>query len=424
MTNRSARATRPRAKIWSLPCPSRHISFSVPSVVIVANLILVTGCLQTRETSREGAAPRANQIERQDSVASVAKQIYPATVTVIAYERDSALAAGSASASEPSKPATGWTGAERLESPYAGFRVASVGSGFVVRDSELVLTCRHLLLNSSGELARVVTVEAADHKPILCDVVGAEPTVDLAILRLRLSTDSEPISIAPLTLGSNAELEVGQWVVASGNPEGPERSLVPGVVTSVPSRQCYQEHLSATYLQTSARVHPECYGGPLVDLEGRVIGMLVPRNSGVVGEPLVTAGGCEYSLPVDIVSTIFPAILEKESFVSPWLGVAVMDRTELRKELGNTTYSRLKRPEVGIYLERLFQPSPAAAADLAVGDFLISLDGNRLRTPYDFQKWLYLSGVGKTVTLEIFRDGRVFERQVNIEARPENATTR
>ncbi len=81
-------------------------------------------------------------------------------------------------------------------------------------------------------------------------------------------------------------------------------------------------------------------------------------------------------------------------------------------------------PRTGVYIDDVFDPSPASRAGIRVGDSLVSLDGNRLFSVLDFQKWLYLSGIGRTVELEIFREQKTLEKRVKIEERPESVTTR
>ena len=81
-------------------------------------------------------------------------------------------------------------------------------------------------------------------------------------------------------------------------------------------------------------------------------------------------------------------------------------------------------PATGVYIDDVFEPSPAAAADIRIGDSLISIDGNRLTSVGAFQKWLYLSGIGRTIALEISRDGKAIEKRVTVEERPEAAVPR
>ena len=81
-------------------------------------------------------------------------------------------------------------------------------------------------------------------------------------------------------------------------------------------------------------------------------------------------------------------------------------------------------PRIGVYIDDVYEPSPAAAAGVRIGDRLISIDGNRLVSVSAFQRWLYLSGIGRTITLEIFRDGQVLEKQVTVAERPDAARPR
>jgi serine protease DegQ len=117
-------------------------------------------------------------------------------------------------------------------------------------------------------------------------------------------------------------------------------------------------------------------------------------------------------LPIQLSLTIYEALATEASEISPWLGFAVL-------ELSRDVRRRVtKAPRTGVFIDDVFDPSPASRAGIRAGDVLTSIDGNRLLSVADFQRWLYLSGVGTTVTLEIHRDGRRIEKRVPIEQRP------
>jgi S1-C subfamily serine protease len=105
------------------------------------------------------------------------------------------------------------------------------------------------------------------------------------------------------------------------------------------------------------------------------------------------------------------------SAAPPQTGVAVRRRPANQR-------TRVKVPKIGVYIDDVYDPSPAAAADIRVGDKLISIDGNRLPYVGEFQKWLYLSGIGRTVTLKILRGKELLEKRVTVEERPEAAVPR
>jgi S1-C subfamily serine protease len=126
---------------------------------------------------------------------------------------------------------------------------------------------------------------------------------------------------------------------------------------------------------------------------------------------------------MDLVLNIYRALVVAESRRSPWLGFSVLELAVARRtrEAGGPGPAL---PRTGVYIDDLFEPSPASRAGIRTGDTLVSIDGHRLFSVLDFQKWLYLAGIGRTVRLEVFRDGSVVQRDVAIEERPPSATLR
>jgi len=195
-----------------------------------------------------------------------------------------------------------------------------------------------------------------------------------------------------------------------------------GLLAATPSRECYQEQLTASYLQVVLQAHPGAYGGALLDLHGRFVGMLVPRDPdmGIGGGPT----GVEFALPSNIIRGIYPAILANESRRSPWLGFAVVSMVELQRELGLEAFLELDRPLTGIRIENVFSPSPAHEAGVRSGDFLTRFGDAPIGTPIDFQRQLYMAGEGRKVKLEFYRAGETFTVELEVEVRPAEATTR
>ena len=136
------------------------------------------------------------------------------------------------------------------------------------------------------------------------------------------------------------------------------------------------------------------------------------------------AARVQFALPSNIIQGLYATIARNESFRSPWLGVAVMSVGELHKELGVERMQTLVRPRVGIYVENVFDPSPAAAAGVRPGDFLTKFNGKLIGSPLDFQKQLYMNGIDRAAEIEFFRAGETYTREIPIEARPPEATTR
>jgi S1-C subfamily serine protease len=232
-------------------------------------------------------------------------------------------------------------------------------------------------------------------------LVGMEPTVDLAVL----SVDA-PVPLQPATLADSDRVRVGQWAIAVGDPPGAARFFSPGTIAARPERDCYQEHRTSTLLQSSAVLAPEGYGGPLVDLRGEVVGLTVPGPGGAS------------ALPMNLVGTLYRALKVKESSRSPWIGISVLDLSAaLRRRLPSA-------PLTGIYIDDVFEPSPASRAGIRAGDVLTRMDDHRIFAVSDFQRWLYLLGIDASVRLEIFREGKTLLLDIPIEQRPPSATMR
>lgn len=147
----------------------------------------------------------------------------------------------------------------------------------------------------------------------------------------------------------------------------------------------------------------------MVDIHGQVIGLSVPRGVGT---------GAGFALPSNLVKTIYVVLRQKESRLSPWLGFSVLHLSpELRRRIGNT-------PRTGVYIDNMFDPSPASRGGVQVGDVLVELGGQRILAVEDFQRWLYLFGIGSEVEVVLSRLGEEIRQKLVIEQRPQDAITR
>jgi len=395
-------------------------------VLIVALCLAAWPLTQQAAMSQDGAdgepppAPVSDDeigvaLQLQDSFAIVAERVLPSTVAVTAYVRK----AEAESDEGEGGPRSEWV--KQLNADYPGFEPFNAGSGMVMSADGYVITARHVVLRQDGEAADLIDVEIEGGRHVIARLVGAEPTLNLAVLKALHFDEKKAPKYTPVVLGDSTAIEVGHWAIGLGDPAGPVRFFDAGVLAAKPNRDCYQEQLTATYLQAALKVHPQCYGGPLVNIRGQVIGMLTPRlpQLGVLADP--TNEGLEFALPSNIIKTIYAALLEKESVQSPWLGYAVASPAELRKTIGPEAFRTMKRPPLGIYIENVFDPSPAHAAGIKPGDFLVKFDGKFVRSPLEFQRHLYLAGIGARVKLTMFREGETYEVEIPIELRPLNA---
>jgi serine protease Do len=353
--------------------------------------------------------PTADPFGAEKVFVEIADRVDPGVVSIRRFVRDDAWFASA----RGEKQDAGWRQVDEEDLLYPGFRPAGGGTGFLIDALGHILTLNRVVIDpETGKGADLIDVEIeGNHHP--AEIVGQEPTIDLAILQAQVEK-----KLPHLTLGNSGTVRTGQWVLAFGNPPGPERTLQFGLVAYEPSRDCYQDQLSATYLQTSAQVPPASLGGPLVNLKGEVIGINTRRSDSAMSDSTLAASGSGYALPINLATAIYQSILFQRSKRSPWLGFSVLLLTpEKRKELGDM---RL----YGILIDNVFDPSPATAAGVQVGDVLQTMNRQRILTVYDFQRWTYSFGIGAPVELGIVRKGQPMTLKTVIAERPADATTR
>lgn len=354
-------------------------------------------------------------LQLQDAFADVAEQAAPSVVGVTGFVRHAE--------GHPPAPRSGgdWREGAFEERLYPGFRRARSGSGFLVSDEGYILTARHLLVDDAGRTVDAVDVELHEGTHQIARIVGMEPTIDLGVLQLEDFHRRGLSGLRPVRIGDSDAVRVGHWAIALGNPSGPGTTFAVGTLSSRPERQCYQEERSATLMRASLGVSAGGYGGPLMNIEGAVVGMMIPGPGADLPTLVTPLRALDFALPINLAMAIYEPLKIKESRRSPWLGFSVLELRTARRHRAGPSGS-VKLPATGVYIDDVFAPSPAAAADIRIGDSLISIDGNRLTSVGVFQKWLYLSGIGRTITLEIFREGKTIEKRVTVEERPETAT--
>ena len=301
----------------------------------------------------------------------------------------------------------GWRVVVRRDLVHERHRPLRGASGFLLSADGYILTLRRAVVDpKTGEPAPFVEVDV-QAQPYNAKVVSLEPTLDLAIIKIE-SPDPLPF----LRFGDSGKSRPGHWAISFGDPDGAERTLIPGFVANSPARECYQDDMTATYMQTSQVAPDAAFGGPIVNLRGEVIGVSTPNPSSGADS---LAKGSNFAMPSNIAGAIFQAMLMRESKESPWLGISVLAMNDtLRKKLG---------PITGIYIDNVFDPSPASKIGIVVGDVLRAMDDKPIATVHDFQRILYELGAGSRVRLGIVRAGKRIELQATIERRPAGTLT-
>lgn len=357
-------------------------------------------------------------LQLENAYTKVAEKTYPSVVCVTVYQKSDVKPKAVPTIGSPAQEAA-WRHTGRI-SPYPGFEAVRSGSGFALDKDGHFLTARHLLLDEAGGMHPVVEVETGDLRKTLCTVVGIEPTLNLALLKLEVYPKSRPPEYTvPRFQYDAAAIRPGQIAIAVGDPEGALRAFHPGVFSATPNRQCYQNDLTSTFIQAGLHVHDGSYGGPVVDLQGRVVGMLTPRLNDKV--KIVPNPGIEFIMPIQILANIADTLKVKGSTKSPWLGFSILELAAVFKKFPGKP--GVARPYTGVYIDDVYDPSPAAKIGIEDGDFMVAFNGVRLFSVLDFQTQLYLAGIGSEVEIELFRNGKTRKVKVKIEERPKGAIT-
>jgi len=265
--------------------------------------------------------------------------------------------------------------------------MAASGTGFVWDQSGHVVTNDHVVQN-----ARTVAVRFASGEVAQADVVGLAPNYDLAVLRVRGARQLPP----PVTVGTSADLKVGQGAFAIGNPFGLDQSLTTGIISALKRRLPTNAGREiANVIQTDAAINPGNSGGPLLDSAGRLVGVTTAIIS-----PSGTNAGIGFAIPVDIVNRIVPELIRNGRVPTPGIGiVAASEAVAVR--LGVE----------GVIVVRTAPDSPAERMGLrgvdtgsgALGDVIVEANGKPVRRPSDLTDEIEQLGAGRSIRLSVRR---------------------
>ena len=270
------------------------------------------------------------------------------------------------------------------------------GSGLVLADDGYILTNSHVARSPDG-----LRVGLADGTTLTGRLVGADDHTDLAVVRVEARLP------APLVLAEAEPLSVGQLVVAIGNPLGFERSVSLGVVSALfRSLPTSAGGLLEGLIQTDAAVNPGNSGGPLVDAEGRAVGITTAM--------LAYASGIGFAVPASTASWVAAVLIQKGAVERPFLGI-----TARGEDLGPGLASQTGQPRA-VRVLGVGAGTPAAASGLREDDVLLSANGRRVATVDDLQRVMVLSGEPE-LQLGVRRGGEERQLVVRPSARPRAA---
>jgi serine protease Do len=291
-------------------------------------------------------------------------------------------------------PVQGWFGFEDLFGrPHRERIQRSLGSGFIVDARGFVLTNYHVIRG-----AHEILVQIEDEREVSAGLVGAEPGIDVALLHV------EDTGLEPATLGNSDNLEVGEWVLAIGNPFGLSHTVTAGIVSAKGrsysdlgiNQRGYQN-----YIQTDASINPGNSGGPLVNTGGEVVGMNTAISS--------SGQGLGFAVPINMIKAILPQLKRTGRVVPAWLGIGIREMTE-------EMMGELRAPE-GILVTEVYPRGPAEG-QLKLGDVIVEFNDMKVESASELAWMAATSGVNNDVIVKVFRQGKYLEYKIQVMEKP------
>ncbi|HZZ29395.1 MAG TPA: Do family serine endopeptidase [Pirellulales bacterium] len=270
-----------------------------------------------------------------------------------------------------------------------------MGTGVIIDKSGIILTNNHVV-----EGADTVTVHFSDGREYKATEVKTDPHSDLAVIRIKAEGD-----LPAAHLGNSDDLEIGDWVIAIGNPFGQEKTVTAGIISGK-GRQLGSGR--SEYIQTDAAINPGNSGGPLVNLTGEVVGIntAIASNSGGYQ-------GLGFAIPINQAKWVTQQLIKDGSVHRGYLGIQI-------GEVSNELASKLSvKPGEGALVADVFPSTPAADAKLQEEDIITKFAGHEIHSPHEVQEWVERSPLNTPEPVEIIRDGKPMMLSVTVKPMPE-----
>jgi serine protease Do len=274
----------------------------------------------------------------------------------------------------------------------------SLGSGVIVRAEGIIVTNNHVI-----EKADQITVVLSDRRELDAKVILADDKTDLAILRVE--SGGEPLPF--LKLRDSDDLEVGDLVLAIGNPFGVGQTVTSGIVSAL-ARAADGVSDFSFFIQTDAAINPGNSGGALISMDGRLIGVntaIFSKSGGSMG--------IGFAIPANMVARVVDSALHGAKIVRPWFGATGQGVTaDIAASLG------MRRP-IGVLISDLYPDGPAARAGLQAGDVIVGLNDREVIDPRELRFRIATLAVGDRAILKVIRQDRTLSLRLPVETPPE-----
>ncbi len=367
-----------------------------PALGAVIGLSLLATPLHSIHGAPAASAANITALEgRPPSFATIAKRTMPAVVNISTTSQRS----GRGGSNDP---------IEEFFNRFFGESTPkensqrSLGSGILISKDGEILTNYHVIRN-----ADTIKAKLADQTEYEGRLVGKDDRTDLALIKIRRSGGNMPFA----RLGSSSQLEVGDWVMAIGNPFGLEHTVTAGIVSA--KGRVIGAGPYDNFIQTDASINPGNSGGPLINALGEVVGV----NSAIFSQ---SGGniGIGFAIPIDLAKKVVEQLRKNGRVIRGWLGIRAQDVSpQLASSLGLT-----RSGEMSLVTE-VAENSPAAEAGVKIGDIIVEYNGKSVPRSQDFPLLVADTLPGQKATLKIIRDKREQTVPVKIGELPDDSDT-
>ena len=270
-----------------------------------------------------------------------------------------------------------------------------LGSGFIISEDGYILTNNHVV----GDVDKI-TVVLKDERTFSAKLIGTDPGSEVALIKIE--GDNFPV----LPMGDSSKLEIGDWVIAIGNPFGLSETVTVGVISAVGRNNM---HIAAyeDFIQTDAAINPGNSGGPLINLDGQVIGI----NTAIVSE---SGGymGIGFAIPINMARSIQEQLRKSGKVSRGYLGLLAQDvDADMAEALG-------LKEATGVVVSMVEKGTPAEQAGVKVQDVILAINGKKIKSYDAFRNEVALLAPGSRARLDISRDGKPLEVTVKLGERP------
>lgn len=271
------------------------------------------------------------------------------------------------------------------------FKQRSLGSGFIMDSSGHIVTNNHVIENADE-----IQVKLKSGREYDAEIIGTDPNTDLALIKIE--TDDE---LPVLELGDSDAMQIGQWVLAIGNPFGLDHTVTAGIISA--KGRAIGAGPYDNFIQTDASINPGNSGGPLLNMEGEVIG---------INTAIVAGGtGIGFAIPSGMASDIISQLKKSGEVTRGWLGVGIQELDDDLKEYYDT--------DTGVLVSQVFEGDPADEAGIESNDIIVSVNGSKVDSPRELSRTIAEIRPGEKAEIKFIRDGETRTAEVTLSKRDE-----